>query len=115
MFVVTDAEWTTTREDLCRHAGPVDGTTAAPGPIRSSPRSGRWSVTRGWPWRSSPSGHRYAHLAAAIVAGFGAMAATFVVLRALNGDDPEIGAWGVAVDYAALLLGILLSFRRQAA
>lgn len=58
--------------------------------------------------------HRVGHVAAAAVTGLGAVLATFVVVRVLNGFPAEFGAWLLVGGYGLMLTGVVLSARRPA-
>jgi hypothetical protein len=58
---------------------------------------------------------RSAHVGAALLAGLGAVLATFVIVRLFRGPgaDPEFGAWLLTAGYLVMLAGVAVSARRH--
>lgn len=64
--------------------------------------------------RAIGGAHRVGHVTAAVVTGLGAVLATFVVVRVLNGVEASFGAWLLVGGYGLMLTGVVLSARRPA-
>lgn len=69
-----------------------------------------WVLAR----RAIGGAHHVGHVAAAVVTGLGAVLATFVVVRVLNGVEADLGGWVLIGGYGLMLAGVVLSSRRSA-